>query len=136
MTYEYENGVMDEQPLKESYIAGYVDYNINPKVTFNINEKLNLETRVGYFFKERNLGDIDGRKVRDRFYDRTVGLKADYTFSDKEHLQLSFNYDVYDKYDFYKLLDEGEYNYANKQIRAGAIYDNMIIGKHLLVIGV
>lgn len=135
LTQEYANGDIVEQSLKETYIAGYEDYNISPKVFLNIGSKLQLEAKGGYFFKERHPGGQDGKKVRDRFYDYTGGLKASYSISDKQHISFSGNYDKYDKYNYYKLLKEEEKNYENEQMRFSMLYDLMVAGKHSLVVG-
>ncbi|NDV83362.1 TonB-dependent receptor [Bacteroides sp. 51] len=135
LTQKYENGTIVEQALSETNIAGYEDYNITPKVTFTPNDKLEIELKGGYFFKERNPGGRDGEKVRDRFYDYTGGVKANYEISKNQHVSLSGNYDRYDKYDYYRLLKEKEKNYENSQIRVSGLYDLMIGGKHSIVAG-
>ena len=135
MTLEYDNGQQSEQALKETYIAGYTDYNINPIVMLNLSKKLQVELKGGYFFKERHPGGIDGKKVRDHFIDYTAGAKAFYTISDRQHLSVSANYDMYEKYDYYKLLDEREKKYANNQMRFSLLYDYLIGGRHALVAG-
>ena len=132
---EFADGTIVEQPLSSTYIAGYKDYNITPKLIFDFNERINLEVKGGYFFKERHPGGMDGKKVRDHFYDYTGGLKFNYNLSEKQHLSLSGNYDRYDKYDFYKLLDEKEKNYENEQFRFSGLYDITLGGKHLIIAG-
>lgn len=132
---EYESGKTAEDALLETYIAGFEDYNLSPKLIFNLGSKLQLEARAGYFFKERNPGGMDGKKVRDRFYDYMGGLKAVYSLSGKQHVTVSANYDRFDKYDYYKLLNEKEKKYENRQTRFSALYDLMIAGRHTLVAG-
>ena len=132
---EFDGGTVVEQPLGSTYIAGYKDYNITPKLLFDIGEKIGLEVKAGYYFKERHPGGMDGRKVRDHFYDYTGGLKLNYKISDNQNLSLSGNYDRYDKYDFYKLLNEKEKNYENEQFRISGLHDIIWDGKHLIVSG-
>lgn len=134
LTQEFGDGSIKEQPLGETVMAGYKDYQVAGKVGVNITEKLEVEANGGYFFKERNVGGLDGRKVRDHYYDYSGGLKAQYTFSETRHLSISGNYDKYNKYDYYRLLKEKEKNYENSQWRLGAIYDQKM-GKHSLVAG-
>ncbi len=135
LTQEFEDGSIKEQPLGETIIAGYKDYNISGKVGINATDKLQIEANGGYFFKERNPGGLDGRKVRDRYYDYSGGLKAKYTFSESSHLSLSGNYDKYNKYDYYRLLNEKEKNYENSQWRLGGIYDRKVGKQHLFIAG-
>lgn len=136
LTQEFENGTTQEQALGETIIAGYKDYNISGKVGVDVTDKLLIEAKGGYFFKERNPGGLDGRKVRDHYFDYSGGLKAQYTFSESKHLAVSGNYDRYNKYDYYRLLKEKEKNYENSQWRVGAIYDQKIGREHSLVAGV
>jgi outer membrane receptor for ferrienterochelin and colicins len=135
LTQEFADGTIVEQPLSSTYIAGYKDYHISPKFLFDIGKKVNLELKGGYFFQERHPGGMDGKKVRDHFQDYAGGLKFNYKLSEKQHLSLNGHYDRYDKYDFYKLLDEKEKNYENKQFRMSGLYDVTLADKHLVVTG-
>ncbi|MDR1200268.1 MAG: TonB-dependent receptor [Tannerellaceae bacterium] len=126
----------DPYLLHDAYVAGYKDYSITPKVSFNWGSKLELEAKGGYYFKERNQGGMDGKKMRNHFYDYSGGLKGTYSISGEQHISVSGNYDRYDKYNYYKLLNEKEKNYENEQIRFSTLYDRMIAGKHSLVAGI
>ncbi|MFT3740970.1 MAG: TonB-dependent receptor [Breznakibacter sp.] len=132
---EFSDGETTQQALAKTYVAGYKDYSINPRISVNFGTKLKLETQGGYFFKERHPGGMDGKKVRDRFYDFSGGAKALYTVSDMQHLSVSCSYDNYDKYYYYRLLDEKEKNYGNAQRRLNILYDLSVAQKHSLVAG-
>lgn len=131
----YDDGQVAKQALSETYIAGYTNYNITPQFTFNWGEKVDVELKGGYFFKERNKGGMDGRKVRDHFYDYTAGLKVGYKISDTQQVNATVAYDRYDKYEYFKLLDLEEKKYENTQYRAGALYNLCWLNKHSVVIG-
>lgn len=131
----YPDGTTVEKPLGETYVAGYTCYNITPKFTFDLSKTTRLELKGGFYFNERNPGGIDGEKVRDHFYDYNAGAKFAWTIRPEQHLSLTANYDRYDKFDFYRLLDEREKNYENSQFRAGTLYDLSIRGKHYIVAG-
>lgn len=135
LTQEFEDGTKEERDLSETIIAGYKDYSLSGKVGVNASDKLQIEAKGGYYFKERNPGGLDGKKVRDRYYDYSGGLKAEYTFSEDRHLSLSGNYDKYNKYDYYRLLKEEEKNYENTQWHVGGIYDQKIGRRHSFVAG-
>lgn len=135
-TREFANGAVQQLALNETYIAGFKEHAIRPKVTFNLSPKAELELRGGYFFKERHPGGRSGEKVRGYFYDYTGGGKLSYTFSEKQHLVLSGNYDRYDKSDYYKILGEKEKKYENSQLRFSALYDFSLFDTHLIVSGV
>lgn len=135
LTQWFADGSKVEQILSQTYIAGFTDYNITPSVGFNISKKFNLDLKGGYYFKERNSGGLEGRKVQDHYYNYSGGAKATYDISDKQSISLSGNYDRYDKFKYYKLLSEDEKNYENAQIRLSALY-NLAFGKnHSLVAG-
>ncbi|WP_298653051.1 TonB-dependent receptor [uncultured Proteiniphilum sp.] len=135
LTQWFANGEKVESPLSETYIAGYKDYSIDPRVGIDLSEKLHIEARGGYYFKERNPGGLDGTKVTDRYYNYSGGLKADYKLSDTRHLLLSGNFDRYDKYEYYKLLSEKEKNYENSQQRFSGLYNVTLPSGHSLVAG-
>lgn len=122
--------------VQNTNIAGYTDYSITPKASFNLNPKTEIEVNAGYYFKERNPGGQDGTKIRDRFQDYTGGIKGVYTISDNQHISASVNYDKYDKYDYYKKLKEDSLIYRNEQWHMSSLYDMLIANKHSLVAGV
>lgn len=136
LTQVFETGKEITHPLSETYIAGYKDYSITPKIGVDLSKQLNLEVRGGYYFKERNLGGLDGYKVRDRYYNYSGGIKALYKISKTQHLAFSGNYDKYSKHDYYRLLKEKEKNYENSQWRFEGNYNSSIASKHSLVAGV
>lgn len=135
LTQWFENGTKVEQTLKETYIAGYSDYSITPRIGIKASEKLNLEVKGGYYFKERNPGGRSGIKLADQYYNYSAGLKGDYKIDDQSNLSFSANTDRYDKYKYYKLLDEDEKNYENYQHRFSTMYNRSWIAGHSLVAG-
>ncbi len=135
LTQWFDDGTMVEQPLSQTYIAGFRDYSITPRAGIDLSEKLQLEIKGGYYFKERNPGGLDGTKVTDHYFNYTGGIKADYKISETQHLQLTGNFDRYDKFIFYKLLDEKEKNYENSQQRLSGLYNLSLPFGHSLVAG-
>lgn len=135
LTQWFADGTKVEKVLGQTYIAGYTDYHITPSIGFNITPKLNLDIKGGYYFKERNPGGLDGRKVQDHYYNYSGGAKIQYAISEKQHLSISGNYDRYDKFKHYKLLDEDEKNYENAQLRLSGLYDLSFGKVHSLVAG-
>ncbi len=135
LTQWYENGTKVEQTLSETYIAGYTDYSITPKIGIDISKKLNVEVKGGYYFKERNPGGREGKKLSDQYYNYSGGLKANYAVANNQNFALSANYDRYDKFKNYKLLDEKEKNYENYQNRISGVYNYSWAQGHSLVTG-
>lgn len=135
LTQWFANGEKVENELSQIYIAGYKDYSITPLVGITVSDKLGLEAKGGYYFKERNPGGLDGTKLTDRYYNYTGGLKADYKISDTQKLLFTANFDRYDKYEYYKLLNEKEKNYENSQQRVSGMYNLSFGVGHSLVAG-
>ena len=131
----FEHGGVVENPLSETFIAGYKDYNITPRVGFDLSDKWNIEAKGGFYFKERNPGGLEGTKLRDFYYNYSGGIKADYQISDAQHLNFSGNFDRYDKYKCYKLLNEKEKNYENSQQRFNGLYSASFSQGHAVVAG-
>ena len=135
LTQWFANGEKVENALSEIYIAGYKDYSINPRIGIDLNRKLQIEAKGGYYFKERNPGGLSGTKTADHYYGYSGGLKAGYKISDAQHLLISGNFDRYDKFRHYKLLSEKEKNYENSQQRFSALYSISLPSGHSIVAG-
>ncbi|WP_019541146.1 TonB-dependent receptor plug domain-containing protein [Proteiniphilum acetatigenes] len=132
---EYEDGsVVDGVPVT-TYVAGYEDYSITPRFFFYPTDKLDIEVRGEYFYKERNPGGQPGEKERNRFYDYSGGLKADYALSGDHQLLFSANYDRYAKEDYFRLLDETEKTYTNTQKNTSLLYNGTLALTHNVVAG-
>lgn len=132
---EYTHGNIVEQKLSSTYIAGYTDYGFSPNVSIKITPKIQTEINTGFYFQERNTGGLDGFKVRDQFHNFRTGMKTSFQLRENSNLVVSGSYDEYQKFDFYKLLNQKDKNYENKIWRVGSIYDVQLFGKHSLVAG-
>ncbi len=132
----YEDGREVEKLKQEIYVAGYKDYSITPKVGINLTEKVDLEVKGGYFFKERNPGGISGTKIADDYHNYSAGLKGNYNIDKKQTLSITSNFDRYDKSKSYLLINETEKNYENYQTRIGSMYNYNWEKGHSLVSGI
>lgn len=135
LTQEYEDGHIIHKNLSETYIAGYTDYGLSPKISFNLNSKIRTEINGGYYFQERNTGGLDGYKIRNRFNNYSGGLKTFFDLGNTTNLVISGSFDEYQKLDYYKLLNLREKNYENQIWRVSAIADKKINHRHSLVLG-
>lgn len=132
---EYANGNVVEQKLSSTYIAGYIDYGFSPNVSIKITPKIQTEINSGFYFQERNTGGLDGFKVRDQFHNFRTAMKTSFQLQEQSNLVISGSYDEYQKFDFYKLLNQKDKNYENKIWRIGAVYDQQLFKKHSFVAG-
>ena len=124
------NGVYNELN-----VAGFTNYGISPKLTFNLSPKIDLSLTPGYYFSERNPGTPAGEIVRDRYYNYNLGLKTNIKFNDNQNLIVSGAFDRYDKYDYFRKINEKEKKYENEVWRISSQYNQNLFKKHTLVAG-
>ena len=119
----------------ELNVAGFTNYGISPKLTFNLSPKIDLSLTPGYYFSERNPGTPAGEIVRDRYYNYNLGLKTNIKFNDNQNLIISGTFDRYDKYDYFRKIKEKEKKYENEVWRISSQYNQNLFKKHTLVAG-
>ena len=119
----------------ELNVAGFTNYGISPKLTFNLSPKIDLSLTPGYYFSERNPGTPAGEIVRDRYYNYNLGLKTNIKFNDNQNLIVSGAFDRYDKYDYFRKINEKEKKYENEVWRVSSQYNQNLFKKHTLVAG-
>jgi len=124
------NGVYNELN-----VAGFTNYGINPKLTFNLSPKINLSLTPGYYFSERNPGTPASKIVREQYYNYNLGLKTNIKFNDNQNLIVSGTFDRYDKYDYFRKINEKEKKYENEVWRISSQYNQNLFKKHTLVAG-
>ena len=119
----------------ELNVAGFTNYGINPKLTFNLSPKINLSLTPGYYFSERNPGTPASKIVREQYYNYNLGLKTNIKFNDNQNLIVSGTFDRYDKYDYFRKIKEKEKKYENEVWRVSSQYNQNLFKKHTLVAG-
>ena len=124
------NGVYNELN-----VAGFTNYGINPKLTFNLSPKINFSLTPGYYFSERNPGTPASKIVREQYYNYNLGLKTNIKFNDNQNLIVSGAFDRYDKYDYFRKINEKEKKYENEVWRISSQYNQNLFKKHTLVAG-
>lgn len=135
VSYIYDDGRVVQNSLGQTIIAGYFDYGVNPKASINITPKIRLDLSSSYYFKERNTGDTEAKRVRAQYTDFSNAGKLNVQLSENKNLSISASYGIYEKFDRYLLLKSKEKNYENTIWRASAIYDQKIGKKHSLILG-
>ena len=119
----------------ELNVAGFTNYGISPKLTFNLSPKINLSLTPGYYFSERNPGTPASKIVREQYYNYNLGLKTNIKFNDNQNLIVSGAFDRYDKYDYFRKINEKEKKYENEVWRISSQYNQNLFKKHTLVAG-
>ncbi|MBF1097835.1 MAG: TonB-dependent receptor, partial [Riemerella sp.] len=119
----------------ELNVAGFTNYGVNPKLTFNLSPKINLSLTPGYYFSERNPGTPASKIVREQYYNYNLGLKTNIKFNDNQNLIVSGTFDRYEKYDYFRKIKEKEKKYENEVWRISSQYNQNLFKKHTLVAG-
>ena len=119
----------------ELNVAGFTNYGVNPKLTFNLSPKINFSLTPSYYFSERNPGTPASKIVREQYYNYNLGLKTNIKFNDNQNLIVSGTFDRYDKYDYFRKIKEKEKKYENEVWRISSQYNQNLFKKHTLVAG-
>ena len=136
MLYIFNNGNVKESQLSQMNVAGFTNYNVSPKLKFNIlPKKIDLEFTPSYYFSERNNGTEASKKVRNRYYNYTMGAKSNIWLGEDKKLSFSGAFDRYDKFNYYRLINQKEKNYENTIWRIASQYNQVFNQKHTLVVG-
>lgn len=131
----FANELKDAEKLNEYYIAGYYDYGVNPKLSLLLNSKIKLDISTGFYFRERNQGGEEAKKLREQYSDYANSAKLNIQLSDNKNINISGSYGIYEKFENYLLLKSKEKKYENSIWRASVIYDQKMWDKHSLVLG-
>lgn len=119
----------DECEFRRVY--GGTTLSVKDKLQYTPVDNLRLTARAGYFFKEMTT-DID---VYERCRDFSGGLRAEYTISKKDFLEVSASYDQYDKSDFLHLWGTDVLDYRNLQMSFRTMYNRTLRTKDILSVG-
>ena len=133
--YIIKDRISTDGVYNELNVAGFTNYGINPKLTFNLSPKIDLSLMPGYYFSERNPGTPASKIVRDRYYNYNLGLKTNIKFNDNQNHIVSGAFDRYDKYDYFRKIKEKEKKYENEVWRISSQYNQNLFKKHTLVAG-
>lgn len=104
-----------------STVFGNKTWNFKDRVVYSPLENLKLTARAGYFFRERNYS-VD---EKNRYRDFSGGLKANWTIDAKNDLEVAYQFDQYDKSDYYPTTTGYDLkDYSNVQHTGRALYNH------------
>ena len=103
-----------------SRVYGNRTWNFKERLVYTPTDKLRLTGRLGYFFRERD----KSTSSKDRYRDFSGGLRGNYTFSQRNGLELSYSFDQYDKSDFDPVQDYDLRDYTNVHLMSYQFTDN------------
>lgn len=115
-----------------SKLYGNHSYHLNEHLVYKASEKMHLTAQGGYFFRERDYQPAQ----KDRYRDFNGGLKMNYMPHDeKNNLEVGYNFDQYDKSNYYPLKERDIREYSNRQHSGRLVYHHFFGEKNTLTVG-
>ena len=100
-------------------VYGGKTWNFKDKIIINPLDNLKFTAHAGYFFRER----LYNEDKPDRYRDFTGGIKGKWEINEKNDVELSYNFDQYDKSDYTKHTGKDIRDYSNVQNSVRALYN-------------
>ena len=109
-------------PLRIDYVPGQNTWNVRDRMVLQVSDRMRLTGRLGYYRREMIRNTTESEHTR--YFDYTAGLRADWDATDKDHVELSYSFDQYDKSRYYvpselavSDLDVREYSNVQNSVR-------------------
>lgn len=128
-TYNLCYNTKDDCDFRSVY--GGRTWTVNDHATYNVLENLKVSAHAGYFFRER-LYNIDNPE---RYRDFSGGIKGAWRMGERDDMELSYNYDQYDKSDYQPLRDIDVRDYRNVQHTTRLVYTHRYKETNMLTMG-
>ena len=131
-----QHTTIDDRPLPRdgeySLIYGSKTWNFKDRLVYSPLDNLKLTARAGYFFRQRNYS-VD---EKNRYRDFSAGLKANWTIDDRNDLEVAYQFDQYDKSDYYPTTTGYDLkDYSNVQHTGRMLYNHTFAEGMLLTAG-
>lgn len=121
---------LDGRP-KENFLYANCTYSLTERLGIKISDKIDLVAKGGYYFRERDYMET----MRNRYRDFSGGLRMNYHIDPRNYLEVSYNFDQYDKSNFYTEKQKDIRNYSNIQNSVRALFNHTFDGGHILTAG-
>ena len=128
-TYDVCRDTKDDCDFRTVY--GGKTWNFSDKLVYKPLPDLKLTARAGYFFRER-LYNVD---TPDRYRDFSGGLRGEWRISNRDHLEVAYAFDQYDKSDFVRQFKQDVRDYSNVQHSVRSLYTRTLRESDALTIG-
>lgn len=112
-------------------VYGGRTWNVRDRLTYTPTDNLKFSAHLGYYFKER-LYNID---TPDRYRDFTGGAKAEWAVGEKDAVEVSYNFDQYDKSDYQALRGLDIRDYRNVQHSTRLLYSHVYGSGNIMTLG-
>lgn len=114
-----------------STIYGNKVLNVRDRLTATPADNISISARAGFYFRQLSKSE----DTPERYRDYTAGLRGEWSISDNNRLEMSFNFDQYDKSDFHRITKLDIRDYSNVQNSARGLYTHTFNGGSSLLIG-
>ena len=132
MQYTFKDQVDLDNDGDYSCVYGSHTWNFKDRLVFTPIDNLKLTARLGYFFRQRDYSADE----KNRYRDFSGGLRANYTFNDKNDLEVAYTFDQYDKSDYYPTTTNLDVrDYSNVQHSARVLYNHSFTDDQILTVG-
>lgn len=103
------------QDGSQTLVYGNRQWNFKEKLAYKVSDKTSLTAKAGYYFHERN----KSASLKDRARDFSGSLRLLSNLTEKDHLDVSYTFDRYDKSDYYpdEALDFLDYKNVQNSVR-------------------
>ena len=131
-SYDVSNGPNPQTVNIARTFYGERTYNVNDKLTFRPSDALRLTMRAGYFFREKQ---TTSPALPDHYRDFTAGVRGYWTMTPDDNLEVSYNFDQYDKAQHQQVVNLCVRNYSNVQNTFRALYNHTFANGDILTFG-
>ena len=114
-----------------SNFFGDETYNVKDQLIWRPASNFRLTARAGYFFRQQ----VRTETVPERYRDLTGGLRGNWDISASDQLELSYNFDQYDKSDYQRLTGLDVRDYSNVQNSLRLLYNHTFDRGDVLTFG-
>lgn len=120
-SYDVTNGPHPQTINVVTTYRGDKTMNVAEKLTWRPTEALRLTARAGYFYRQLESATPS---IPDRYRDFTGGLRGLWTMTDKDQLELSYNFDQFDRTRYYRAMSQDIRIYSNVQNSVRMLYNH------------
>lgn len=134
--YVFEDTVLRSNQLHTTTINGNENICMEEKFQYKVNNALNIDLKMTFFRGAQRPLSSTPIKVEQHNKSLTGNIKTTYKINDRQNIALSYQYDFYDKYDFFIKKDLEEKTYSNTLHTFRGQYNLQPGENHLFVGGI
>jgi len=127
------NFVSGPNPVAVTIKTFYGDetYHVKDQLIWRPAKGIRFTGRAGYFFRQQ----VRSEAAPERYRGFNGGLRGNWDFSDRDQLEVSYNFDQYDKSDYQKQTHLDIRDYSNVQNSLRLLYNHTLTRGDVLTLG-